>query len=106
MSEIFVYHVARDQVILVHGTSEEQEEFVSSLADGVMDQAIYFFAEISEEIGEEWQPTRWRRALTPDGRVYAESSDEEEIREAAAEVGTTPQRLFERTVTDLDWRDI
>lgn len=69
--------------------------------------ALEFFGgyyESHEDI--EFEPTRWCRVLDKDGKIYAESSDEEEIREAAKEIGQTPQRLYEKKIMASEWRDI
>lgn len=50
----------------------------------------------------DWQPTRWWRALNPDGKLWAESSDTEEIH-AHARPRDRVQQLWERT--DRAWAD-
>lgn len=52
----------------------------------------------------EWEPTRWWRVLSEDGRVWCESSDEREVREAAAAIGQPVQRLW-REIPQAEWRD-
>ncbi len=45
-----------------------------------------------------WQPGRWWRAVLDDGTLWCETTDEEEVREAAAEAPrpVTVQRLVVR----------
>lgn len=51
----------------------------------------------------EWTATCWWRAVAPDGSLWAESSDEAEVRERARPDDTI-QRLYE-TVPQPEWRD-
>lgn len=108
MPDIFVRDLARDMTILVEkGETEADCEIqVANIASAFLDDAIYFFAEFLEDHEVEWEPVRWRRAVTHDGDLYAESSDEKEIRKAAAEIGVTPQRLYQRSIVEYEWRDI
>jgi hypothetical protein len=49
----------------------------------------------------EWQPTRWWRVVGPSGNLWAESSDEQEIREMARP-GDQIEHLYSRT--ESEWR--
>jgi len=49
----------------------------------------------------EWEPGRWWRVVTPGGTIWAETSDEEEAREAVRP-GDTLLRLWQRT--EQEWR--
>ena len=49
-----------------------------------------------------WERGRWWRAIGPDGEVWAESSDEEEVRELARPTDTV-QNLWEKR--EQEWRD-
>lgn len=51
----------------------------------------------------EWEVTKWWRVCSADGSVWAESSDEAEVRAAAAEIGQPVQRLW-REVPRSEWR--
>jgi hypothetical protein len=48
-----------------------------------------------------WEPTRWWRSVLVDGSLWCESSDEQEVRAAAARAPTpaTVERLMQRTQT-------
>lgn len=50
----------------------------------------------------EWEPTRWWRAIGPDDELWAESSDEEEIRQLARS-GDRIEHLWQ-TVPIREWR--
>lgn len=49
-----------------------------------------------------WEPTRWYRVLDKTGQIWAESSDEHEVREAARRIGQPVERLWKQTNTE--WR--
>jgi hypothetical protein len=49
----------------------------------------------------EWKPTRWWRAVGPDGKLWCESSDEDEVRQHARP-GDRIERLF--SLTQERWR--
>jgi len=51
-----------------------------------------------------YEPTGWWRALLPDGSLWCESSDEQEVRERASRrVGTVVQRHMRRV--DERWEN-
>lgn len=50
----------------------------------------------------EWEPGRWWRAIAPDETVWAESSDEDEVRDLARP-GDRIERLW-ITVVRQEWR--
>lgn len=50
-----------------------------------------------------WNLSSLWRAVTPDGELFAESSDEAEIRRLAREVNGTVQRRWGRT--DVEWKE-
>jgi hypothetical protein len=49
----------------------------------------------------EWVPTRWWRAVGPDGKLWCESSDEAEVRERSRPTDTI-ERLWQQT--RYEWR--
>ena len=51
-----------------------------------------------------WSPTKWWRVVMMDGTVWAESSNEQEVRESATGCpgGGILQRLYERSHSE--WR--
>lgn len=49
----------------------------------------------------EWSPTRWWRAIGPDGELWCESSDEQEVRDRARP-GDRIEHLWSRT--EREWR--
>ena len=53
-------------------------------------------------LGDEMSPGRWWRVLAPDGSLWAEASDEEDVR-SRVRPGDRLQRLHE--VTHREWRD-
>lgn len=50
------------------------------------------------------KPGRWWRAVGPDGKMHAESSDEQEIR-GFLRPGDTLQRIYVYEVKEEEWRD-
>lgn len=50
----------------------------------------------------EYAPTKWWRVLLPDGSIWMETSDEDEVRRDRPE-GARVQRLYERCAHQ--WRD-
>jgi hypothetical protein len=54
-------------------------------------------------LDQEWEPTGWWRAVAPDGSLWAESSNEDEVRERLRP-GDTLQRHY--VVTDTEWRTV
>jgi hypothetical protein len=48
-----------------------------------------------------WHPTRWWRAVGPDGQLWCEASDEEEVRNRARPEDRV-ERMYART--DSEWR--
>ena len=54
------------------------------------------------EAGADWQPTRWWRSVGPDGELWGESSNEQEIRRMARPTDRIEQ-LWE-TVARTEWR--
>lgn len=50
-----------------------------------------------------WEPTRWYRVMSPNGRVWCESSDPVEVAEAAAEIGEPVERMW-REIPRCEWR--
>lgn len=93
------YRTPEDRAILKNWISDPDDQLhpddiatrdaLRVMADGILETL-------------DWQPTRWWRAIDPDGRLWAESSNEAEIR-ARARPNDTVQRLWERV--DRVWRD-
>lgn len=52
----------------------------------------------------QWEPTPWCRVLMEDGSLWCETSDVDEAREMAAELGRPVQRMW-REVPRTEWRD-
>lgn len=50
----------------------------------------------------DWQPGRWYRINQPDGRVWCETSDREEIQREHEKTGWPIYRFWQRT--DSEWR--
>lgn len=53
------------------------------------------------EAPDGWRPGRWWRAVAPDGEVWAESSDEDDVRERARP-GDRIEREWRRA--ESEWR--
>jgi hypothetical protein len=53
-------------------------------------------------LDEEFKPTRWWRVISPDGKLWCETSDEKEARESMRP-GDKLQRLHQKT--DYLWGD-
>lgn len=51
----------------------------------------------------EWEPSRWRRVVAPDGSLWCETSDEDEARRAMRP-GDTLQRLWVKNHSE--WRAV
>jgi hypothetical protein len=55
--------------------------------------------------GPGWGPTRWWRAVGPDGELWCESSDEDEVREHARP-GDQIQHLWRRVEERWHWEGV
>jgi hypothetical protein len=100
----------RERMIEVLHTSPITLDDVSvALADGthrLTTKGVQRLVDALEAAGlvpaRTWVPTRWWRSVEPDGSLWGESSDEEEVREMALERHTI-QQLW--SATEVEWRD-
>lgn len=59
-----------------------------------------FSVPVPDENG--WIPGRWYRLRTPDGKLWMETSDREEVMEEARRTGYPLQRQYRRE--EMEWR--
>lgn len=91
------------KVIWPDGTEVSAEQFQDSITAATIAYAKGLAAGRQEAGSVEWKADRWWRAVGPDGEVWAESSNEAEVRERARTSDTIER--FYITEPRGEWRN-